>query len=96
MHKLYILIKDGMAVGLQAAQGTHAAVQYVLDNPNQTWNNDTLVLLECNNLRKYTKKIKYSGLEYTEFREPNQDNIVTSIAVYAETNIFKKLPLIGT
>lgn len=101
MQKLFVLIsKDLPSVAYQGVQGAHAVAQWLLNNKEtQTWNNQTLVFLEAENLIKWKQKLELRSLEYTEFIEPDLNNKLTSLAVLADGRqgkLFKKLKLIGS
>lgn len=85
-----------MSVGLQAAQGGHAIAQWVMNNPDQTWNNERLVMLEADCLDKQMRKLNRKQEQFTPFHEPDQDNLITAIATQANGKLFKNLKLIGS
>lgn len=43
--KLYVLIRKDMPKAYQAVQGGHAVAQWLIDNPENGWNNHTLIYL---------------------------------------------------
>jgi len=93
METLYILVRK-MDVGLQAAQCVHAGAQFLLENPGQTWNNNRVVLLEADCLDKQMSKLDYRNDNYTVFKEPDQDNLITAIATQANGRLFRNLKLV--
>lgn len=95
METLFVLIRK-MPFGLQAAQGGHAIAQWVIENPGQTWNNNRLIMLEADCLDKQMRKLNRRQDDFTPFREPDQDNLITAIATQADGKLFKNLKLIGS
>lgn len=95
MEKLFTLTKSDMEVGYQCAQGAHMVAQWLLDNPNQTWNNETLVMLEADDLDLWKFKLNTLGIPYSQFIEPDIGYVTTSIAVLGNDKLFKKLKLVG-
>ena len=99
MQKLFILINKDLDLAYQGVQGGHAAVQWVLDNKDQEWNNGHLIFLESNKeLEKWETKFQYKGLKYSKFIEPDIGNVTTALAVLldSEKSPFKHLKLIGS
>lgn len=94
-NRLYILIKDDLKLSYQGVQGGHAVAQYLLENPNQTWNNNYLIYLQVKNLDLWKMKLNDKNIQFTEFKEPDLDNETTAIAVKHDGSIFKNLRLIG-
>ncbi len=78
-------------------QGAHAVAQYLIDFPQSDWNNQTLIFLLVDNeehLKSYEQKLLIKGItEYSKFYEPDIGNQLTSIAVYTDEKIFKRLSL---
>lgn len=93
MEKLYVLVNKDLPIAYQGVQGGHAVAQWLLENPNQTWNNQTLVYLKAN-IYKEIFKLDQKGIKYTKFEEPDLNNQITAIAL--QTNVFKHLNLMGT
>ena len=73
---------------------TKAVAQFLLDNPDQTWNNNYLIFLS-GNLEKEMYRLESKKLKFTMFKEPDLDNAVTAIALTGEVNLFKNLKLLG-
>lgn len=92
--KLFILIDENLPLAYQGVQGGHAVAQWLLENPGQTWNNNTLVYLSAN-LSKEIYKLELKRIDYTKFQEPDLDNQITAIALQAEDKLFSGLKLIG-
>lgn len=85
-----------MPLAYQGVQGGHALAQWLLENPNQTWNNNYLIYLQTNNLEKVMFILDSKEIKYSKFIEPDMDNQITAIACQSEDKILKKLKLMGT
>lgn len=105
LPRLYVLSRadliDVPAKGYQAAQSAHAVAAYLLKYPDQTWNNEWLILVSVEDedrLEYYSWKAGKDGLPVAEWREPDLKNTLTAIAVEIfdekQANLFKKLPLL--
>lgn len=77
-----------MEPGAQAVQATHAAIKFIFEHPeiaNEWYNNsEYLVELSIENQEKLlelTEKLRWKGISFSEFREPDMDNELTSIAL---------------
>ncbi len=76
-------------------QGGHALAQWLIDNPNQTWNNGYLIYLQIDDLEKLMYKLDLKNINYSKFIEPDFDNQVTAIALQSNDSLIKKLKLMG-
>lgn len=94
MKKLFILVRNDLDLAYQGVQGGHAVAEFLIKNPTQTWNNETLVYLEAD-VERWMDKLDMHDINYTSFREPDLDNIVTAIGVHHEGKMFKNLKLMG-
>lgn len=47
MEKLYVLISKKLNPIYGCVQGGHAVAQWMLEHPNQTWNNQYLIYLHA-------------------------------------------------
>lgn len=106
LPRLYVLsradlIGNATTKGYQAAQATHAAVAYILKYPEQTWNNEWLIVVSVEDeerLEYYSWKAQKKGLPVAEWREPDLEDTLTAIAVEIkeerDAELFKKLPLL--
>lgn len=65
-------------------QGGHAVAQWLLEHPNQEWNNSYLIYLYADLVNK----------DYSSFYEPDLDNQLTAIALQDDGRMFKKLKLV--
>lgn len=95
MERLYTIVRNDFSIGYQAAQSGHAVAQWLLDNPNQTWNNNYLIMLQCNNIKKWVYKLEHLNIPFTKFHEPDLDNELTAIAVQADQQVFRNLKKLG-
>ena len=99
MSKLFVLTRNDLPMNYQAVQAGHAIAQWMLDNKNQDWNNQTLVYLNVPNeehLKYWCTKLDYKGISYTSFHEPDIGNQMTSIACHKNDKLFSKLKLMGS
>ncbi len=106
LPRLYVLsradlIGDATTKGYQAAQSAHAVAAYLLKYPEQTWNNEWLIIISVEDeerLEYYSWKADKAGLPVAEWHEPDLDDTLTAIAVEIheenQANLFKKLPLL--
>ena len=94
MEKLYILVDEQLDLAYQGVQGGHALAQWLIENPNQTWNNQTLIYLKAN-LNKEIMKLDQNMVKYTVFKEPDLDNQITAVALQHD-KFFKHLNLMGS
>lgn len=96
MEKLYVVVHNqlGMSLQYQGVQGGHALAQWLIENPNQTWNNNFLIYLQ-DDLEKLTFKLDLKGIKYSKFIEPDLGNKLTAISLQTEDKMFEKLKLMG-
>ena len=94
MERLYVISNQDLSIGYQAVQAGHAVAQYLLDNPDQTWNNNYLIFLS-GNLEREILKLESRNLKFTKFKEPDLGNATTAIALTGEQKQFKNLKLLG-
>ena len=71
-------------------QGGHAVAQFLLDNPNQQWNNGYLIYLYAD-IDLWVKKLEIKEVTYSSFHEPDLENQLTALAIESNGKIFKKL-----
>lgn len=93
MERLYVLIDKTLEPIYACVQGGHAVAQWLLEHPKQNWNNSYLIYLSAD-VEKWKDKLEYAGYDFSEFREPDLNNKLTSIAVKDSGKIFKKLNII--
>lgn len=93
MQRLYVLISNKLDLVYGCVQGGHAVAQWLLDHPNQSWNNSYLIYVSAD-IDKWKERLDILSLDYTEFKEPDLNNQITALAVLNNEKIFKKLKLI--
>ena len=96
--KLYIIVRDDLDIAQQAVQASHAAAEFVRCNPLAPWINGTVIVMVPDIAsRYYTKFINsldifetfvdsiFYFIDFkTIWREPDQDNRITSVALLSE------------
>ncbi len=98
MNKLYVITRNDLGVVYAAVQSAHAVAQWLLDHPNQTWNNEYLVVLSVKDeteLNKMLFKAKLKLDNLSVFHEPDLNGELTAFACYTNSPIFSKLKLLG-
>ena len=98
MEKLFILTRKDMPFAYQAVQSGHAVAQWMLENGNHHWRNQTLVYLSVpdeQHLNLWCSKLESKGHKFSQFCEPDINNEKTSIACYTDGKIFSNLKLMG-
>ncbi len=94
MKRLYVLIDQKLDVVYGCVQGGHAVAQWLLEHPNQDWNNNYLIYLYAD-LDKWKVRLDLVNKDYSSFYEPDLDNQLTAIALQDDGRMFKKLKLVG-
>ncbi len=92
MKRLYVLINQKLDVVYGC--GGHAVAQWLLEHPNQNWNNNYLIYLYAD-LDKWRVRLDLTNKDYSIFREPDLNNQLTAIALQDDGRMFKKLKLVG-
>ena len=88
--RLYILIDKTLEPVYACVQGGHAVAAYLLEHPEQTWNNSYLIYLKCN-LYSMKRRLIKLGKDFSEFREPDLGNKLTAIAIEDSGKLFRTL-----
>lgn len=78
--KLYILVSKKLSKSQRAVQAVHAASGWLLENPDCTWRNKSLVLLGVDDLEEWSDKLKQEGKKYFLFREPYWKDLATALS----------------
>lgn len=91
MKRLYELIDQKLDAVYGCVQGGHAVAQWLLEHPNQNWNNNYLYA----DLDKWRVRLDLTNKDYSTFREPDLNNQLTAIALQDDGRMFKKLKLVG-
>jgi len=106
LPRLYVLsradlIGQATTKGYQAAQSAHAVAAYLLKYPEQTWNNEWLIVVSVEDeerLEYYSWKAQTHGFPVAEWHEPDLENTLTAIAIEInnekDATLFRKLPLL--
>ncbi len=76
--------------GWYGCSGGHAVAQWLLEHPNQNWNNNYLYA----DLDKWRVRLDLTNKDYSMFREPDLNNQLTAIALQDDGRMFKKLKLV--
>ena len=94
--KLFVLVRNDISLGQQAAQSCHAVAEWLL-YVNSNWKNDTIVCLHTDpaRLELQMKKLDLLGVTHVAFREPDMDYKITAIACECGDWLFKRFKLIG-
>lgn len=92
-NKLYIIVSEQLSPIYGCVQGGHAVAQWLLEHPNQSWNNSYLIYVKAD-VQKIMSLLQTEDISY--FCEPDLNNELTAIAVQeTESNrkILRKLKL---
>lgn len=89
MNKLYVIVRNDLPYGLQAAQLVHAALQFADIHPEKTkaWLHgpNNVVLLQVPGLAELTTLLRKArcvqDIDAVCFTEPDLDGAMTSIAI---------------
>lgn len=96
--KLYILIREDLkSVEYKAVQAGHAVAQFLIDHPDDDWNNDYLIYVKVKDeerLKIWNMKLKDKGAKTAPFYEPDLNNQMTALASRFKDEKRIKLPLL--
>lgn len=91
MNKLYTIVrKDLKGHGQRAVQAAHSVAEYLLKNPNTTWDNGTIVLLTIwdeESLVDFGELLTSKGINFEMFREPDLDNQFTALTAESDFRV---------
>ena len=94
MKRLYVLVNKRLNAVYGCVQGGHAVAQFMLENPQQNWNNDFLIYLYADT-DKWAQQLKEQGVRFSVFHEPDLNNTITAIACQDDTGeLFKNLHVV--
>ena len=93
-NRLYIIVDQSLSPVYGCVQGGHAACQFLIDHPESKWKNDYLIYL-YGDVEKIRYKLSSKGKVFSEFREPDLDNMLTSIAVEDDGKMFRNYKLVA-
>ena len=99
--KLYLIVRSDLSVGQQAVQAAHALRAFVEEHPEEDrrWfeKSNTLALLSVPNegtIGVIYQRAMELGIPASVFREPDQGNALTAIAIGPQgKRLTKNLPL---
>ena len=86
MKRLYVLVNKRLNPIYGCVQGGHAVAQWLLDNPDQTWNNNFLIYLYADT-DKWATMLDERGIKYSAFKEPDLNGTITAIALQENTGL---------
>ena len=92
--KLYAIASNDLTKPQQFVQATHAVAQYLIDNPDSKWKNQTLVMLKSGELNLIEKYFIDNEVKYSKFNEPYYDNKLTALSTDNDLTFFNDLKLI--
>lgn len=97
-QKLYLVVRNDLVPGLQAAQATHAITDLIFKYPNEAvkWRKDSnyVVILSTENeetLLRLARKFKVHKAKIALFREPDIDMQATAFAVLPGDSTWRML-----
>ena len=93
-ERLYVLIDQNLNPIYGCVQGGHAVAQWIIDHPNQKWNNQYLIYLSAN-ITEWKEKLNLLNRDFFFFLEPDLNNKATAIAITDSGKLFKNLKLIS-
>lgn len=94
MKRLYILVNNKLKPVYGCVQGGHAVAQFMLDNPDQKWDNGYLIYLYAD-IPMWKEILENNGIRHTVFREPDLNNSITAIACQDDSGeLFKDLKVV--
>lgn len=95
-NRLYVLTRNDLNLPYQGVQAGHAVAQWMLENKDkEVWNNEYLIYLEVDNIDFWKMKLSDKGINYSEFKEPDLNNLTTAIAINHNGNLFRNLKKLG-
>lgn len=92
-QRLHVLIDKTLNPIYGCVQGGHGVAQWLLDHPNQDWNNSYLIYLSTD-VNQWKSKLDILEIDHSEFYEPDLGNKLTCLVVANNSRLFKKLKLV--
>lgn len=89
-RRLYVLVDKSLEPVYGCVQGGHAVAQWLLEHPEQKWNNSYLIYLRCN-LYSLKRRLTKLGKDFSIFKEPDLDNRITALACEDDGRLFRNL-----
>ena len=91
MKRLYVLTSNKLDPIYASVQGGHAVAQWCLEHPDNDWKNSYLIYLKAD-VDHWKRKLQFLGADFSEFNEPDLNNITTAIAMRCDDGaIFRRL-----
>lgn len=91
MKRLYVLVNPKLNTVYGCVQGGHAVAQFLLEHPEQDWDNQFLIYLHADPYA-WIKPLRKKGVDFSVFREPDLGNAITALACQDDTGeLFKEL-----
>lgn len=97
IKKLYVVTRKDLGIVYAGVQAGHGVAQWMLEHPEEDWNNSTLVYLVVSDLyqlNKWKRKLEYNKQSFSTFVEPDIGDELTALACYSEGKEFKNLKLL--
>lgn len=96
--KLYVIVDEALSPGLKIAQGIHAFRAFVAAHPDleREWfaDSNNIVVLQHHDVPGIEHDIRSLGYRTAIFREPDQGDAITGIAVEPRAGrLLSKIPL---
>ena len=108
--RMYVVVRSGLDAIYRMVQGGHALAAFSMNHPEECkeWDNQYLIylstFLESNlqqlflDLMKYSDEMEGKGFPVAIFKEPDQNDQMTAIAVFEDgtghvSKLLEKLPL---
>jgi hypothetical protein len=98
---MYIAIRQDLSIPQQVVQSCHAAIESCSSYHENPKEHPSVVVIGIKSeqmLMKFRDWVEMNDLKYKEFREPDRDNELTSIAVYPvvgdKRQVFRKFQLL--
>lgn len=92
--KLYVIVRSDLSFPQKAVQAGHGVAEWILDNPQVTDWNKTLVYLTADDIYGIKDRLEMRGINFSSFYEPDIGNELTSLACLGSNSIVKKLKLL--
>lgn len=94
VKRLYVLVNKRLNSVYGCVQGGHAVAQWLLEHPQQKWNNQYLIYLWAD-IEHWGEKLDSLSIKYSAFHEPDMNGTVTAIAVEDDSGLmFQSLKLV--
>jgi hypothetical protein len=98
MERLYVVVRNDLDIAYAAVQAGHAVAAWLLANPNNSWQNRTLVYCTVQDEQRLSilsMKLDSKGYAHAKFFEEDMSNQLTALACLTQSNFFDNLKLLG-